>query len=481
MAGWTHSEVSSRRARIRKDGLSYWVEAVPVVEGLDLADDVFELGPGSGLSKPPFEWALLSRTAALREKDAKGVASRLTGVIGVADSYPVAVDGGQLSQVTMPHGASRLPLAVKAAFPVGPLLFASPRWPLERDERSEFEPCQAGGGAALLAGEVQHGGPVCRPVLRLPKPTAVYAGRLWGGAEMVRRSFIVAVFLVACAPERQAFAWGAEGHRIVALIAQGYLQTGVRDRIAKILADDTDNTVTAHDMAEESVWADRIREENVDGAKRGTSQWHYVDIEIAHPDVDAACFGHPMLPAGQLAYPGVPKDCVLDKLGQFQKELGRMKTPDAERLVALKFVLHFAGDLHQPLHAADDDDRGGNAKKVKTVEGRSENLHAFWDVAVVQRLGRDPAAVANDLAGKITMDERSAWARGTPTEWAMETFGVGKSDAYGRLPPAGADGIYQLTDAYETMAARDAARQLSKAGVRLAELLNSALGTTSAE
>jgi hypothetical protein len=246
-----------------------------------------------------------------------------------------------------------------------------------------------------------------------------------------------------------------------------------------MMADDARNTLTAHDMVEASIWADRIREENVDGAKHGTSQWHFVDIEITHPDEDAACYGHPALPPGQPAYPGIPKDCVFDKLVQFQDELASRDTPSAERIIALKFVLHFVGDLHQPLHATDDMDRGGNEKKVDTVEGHSGNLHAFWDTTVVERLGRDANVVATDLAAKITPDDRTRWAHGTPVEWARESFEVGKTDAYGQLPPASPDGVYGLTDAYEANATKDAALQLSKAGVRLAAMLNAALSTSS--
>lgn len=294
----------------------------------------------------------------------------------------------------------------------------------------------------------------------------------------LRHGLIVAALLLACTHAGPALAWGAEGHRVVALIAQTYLQPAVRALIAKMLADDARNTLTAHDIVEASIWADRIREENADGAKHGTSQWHFVDIEITHPDEDTACFGHPALPPGQPAYPGIPKDCVIDKLVQFQDELASRDTSSAERIKALKFVLHLVGDLHQPLHAADDMDRGGNAKKVDTVEGRSENLHSFWDTTVVERLGQDTNVVATDLAAKITPDERTRWARGTPAEWARESFELGKADAYGQLPPPSPDGDYRLTDAYEATATNDAALQISKAGVRLAAVLNASLETS---
>ena len=100
----------------------------------------------------------------------------------------------------------------------------------------------------------------------------------------------------------------------------------------------------------------------------GTRQWHFVDIEVVAPNLDAACFGHLPLPAGVLASEGSPQACVVDKFEQFAGELGDPTTGAPERLLALKFLLHLVGDVHQPLHAADDHDAGGN-RKLAAAEG----------------------------------------------------------------------------------------------------------------
>jgi hypothetical protein len=293
---------------------------------------------------------------------------------------------------------------------------------------------------------------------------------------MVRLAAGVVLFSFAIAAHPQsAGAWGAEGHRVIALVAQAYLSPDVSARVTSMLEGDTGNTLTPHDIADEATWADRFREANVDGAKKGTGSWHFIDIEIARPDQNSACFGHPEIPAGVAAYPGVARDCIVDKIVEFRDELASKNTSAGERLVALKFLLHFVGDLHQPLHAADDNDRGGNGKRITSSGMETGNLHAYWDVAAVRSLGDDPVVVARTLVAGIMPEERMQWSAGTPSDWAMEAFEIGKADAYGKLPSPGPDRIYRLSAFYDTIAERDTAEQLSKAGVRLASLLNAAM------
>jgi len=96
----------------------------------------------------------------------------------------------------------------------------------------------------------------------------------------------------------------------------------------------------------------------------------------------------------------------VDKVDQFAAELANPAIADSERLLALKFLLHFVGDLHQPLHAADDHDAGGT-KELVTAEGlHSGNLHRYWDIEFVERLGTDPRQVAAGLIGQISDAQR---------------------------------------------------------------------------
>jgi hypothetical protein len=277
------------------------------------------------------------------------------------------------------------------------------------------------------------------------------------------------------AQPRTALAWGDDGHRVVALIAQSFLQADVRKRVNALLAADTDD-LTAHDIASAATWADKFRDANFEGSRLKTRQWHFADIEITAPDLDKACFNHPALPTGSVASNGPAADCVVDKIDQFAAELANPATDHDEQVVALKFLLHFVGDLHQPLHSSDDNDRGGNDKKVSANGFKAGNLHHYWDTEFVDRLETDPKSIASDLIGHISTAQEKEWQAGRPSDWAKESLQVAKADTYGLLPEPSSRGSYRLSDEYVTTATDDVARQLSRAGVRLAFVLNKALG-----
>jgi hypothetical protein len=199
--------------------------------------------------------------------------------------------------------------------------------------------------------------------------------------KMSRYSTMVALAVAISLPA-PCLAWGAEGHAVVAAIARSRLTPATRAKVDAILAQDTD-TLTAPDMLARSTWADAWR----GAGHRETAEWHFVDVELDHPDLDAACYGHPA--SAVPASAGPAKDCIIDKVAEFATELGAANTTPAERVLALKYVLHFVGDMHQPLHAADNHDRGGNCVRVALGGQRTVNLHSYWDTVVVGELGED--------------------------------------------------------------------------------------------
>ncbi len=276
---------------------------------------------------------------------------------------------------------------------------------------------------------------------------------------------------VVFAPMNSARAWGDEGHKTIALIAEHYLTPAAKAQVDALLAADTLNTLTEHDIASEATWPDKYREH---GGAAKTSLWHYADIEVSTGDVAAACFEFPKLSEGQLASDGPAKDCVIDKINEFEAELANPATPPAEKVLALKYLLHFVGDVHQPLHSADENDRGGNDKLISGKFSQSKKLHAFWDTNVVQAMGPDAATISTTLINQITPAQITAWAAGSPKDWALEAFKLAKDDVYEQLPAAGSDGKYDLSESYLDMAEPIAATQLSRAGVGLAYLLNRA-------
>jgi hypothetical protein len=301
-------------------------------------------------------------------------------------------------------------------------------------------------------------------------------------AAVNRSSKIVRALTVACIASGSlasvpACAWGDEGHEVIGLIAEAYLEPAVRARVQALLADD-DTQLTAKDIAHEATWADKYRDSDRNSTKvryNQTRNWHFVDLELDGVDVNGACFGRPALPAGTDASAGPAKDCVIDKIDEFTAELERPATGARERRLALEFLLHLIGDLHQPLHAGDDHDRGGNGKIVTAPEIAPGSLHHYWDTEFVARLGANETEIAQRLIAKITASERAKWSSGTPADWAMESFSVARSHAYGLLPAASTASHYELSSAYVSDATTVTAEQLSKAGVRLAHVLNQAL------
>ena len=275
-----------------------------------------------------------------------------------------------------------------------------------------------------------------------------------------------------------ARAWGDEGHKIVALIAYNHLTKSVKAKVDQMLRDDSD-TLTKPDIASRATWADKYRDSDRNSTKKRytlTREWHFVDIELDHPDLAAACFGHPpsMTPASQ----GPAKACIADRIDAFAAELHQLGPGTPEQSIAFKFVLHLVGDIHQPLHAADHNDEGGNTVFVlfgKHVVG--QKLHSFWDREVVVQLGKDPTQVAAMLEKRLG-PKCGGWMKGTPAEWAQESFEVAKSVAYQLGEPTvdkHIQPVYTLSSEYQSRAASAAAEQLEKAGCRLAMVLNRSL------
>jgi hypothetical protein len=280
-----------------------------------------------------------------------------------------------------------------------------------------------------------------------------------------------------------ALAWGDEGHEIVATIAYTRLTPAVKKKVDALLAGDKD-TLTAKDFVSRATWADKYRDSDRNTTKvryNATEQWHFTDIELHTPDLDTACFNHPPLSSGTSASAGPAKDCAVDKINEFTAELGKPSTTQAERIFALKFLMHFVGDLHQPLHSADNHDRGGNEVNVAygTPVVKSE-LHAYWDTRPVQRLGKTPQTVGAALNKQITAAQAAEWAKGTPADWAKEAFDQAKSVSYNFTGEKSVTddhgGTAERLDAvYDKRALPVVREQLSKGGVRLAALLNEAL------
>jgi hypothetical protein len=242
------------------------------------------------------------------------------------------------------------------------------------------------------------------------------------------------------------FAWGAEGHEIVAGVARSALSPAARNDVGGLLGGES---MLIHD----SNWADEVRDQRPD-----SRLWHFVDIPLEASGYDARrdCAGG---------------DCVVAQITRDVRIVANRRLPAALRAEALRFLIHFVADVHQPLHAEDNDDHGGNGVRVY-LRGQRTNLHHIWDVSVVEALGFDANAVSSDIVLGISSSQRKSWQAGTPESWANEAHAIAREEIYNfvdgrrtlRLPPAYLDREKGVTRA-----------QLAKAGLRLAWLLNGAL------
>ena len=141
-----------------------------------------------------------------------------------------------------------------------------------------------------------------------------------------------------------------------------------------------------------------------------------------------------------------------------------------QRLEALKYLVHFIGDVHQPLHASNNNDRGGNEVPV-TFMRRQTNLHIVWDTGILEPAVKgDERGYAMQLTRSITQAELTQWSQGDPISWANGSHDMAASVVYKELQHAGA-----LPDSYEAQALPIVNGQLQRAGVRLARILNDCL------
>ena len=193
----------------------------------------------------------------------------------------------------------------------------------------------------------------------------------------MNRSTVFFALALFAAPS-PCLAWGAEGHRIVAAIAADELTPAARQEVEELLGGDASVA-----MVQASTWADEIRPKRPD-----TAPWHFVDIPIQSNGYDPGrdC------PAD---------DCVVGQIDRDARIVADRQLAAPIRAEALRFLIHFVGDLHQPLHAADNDDRGGNRLRVVLRQHRT-NMHAVWDVDVVRALGRGPEEISVRLEKEIT-------------------------------------------------------------------------------
>lgn len=304
-----------------------------------------------------------------------------------------------------------------------------------------------------------------------------------------RTAAIVASGFLALLLPRAGLAWGPEGHRVIATIADQLLRRSDPALQAKIVAlfkTDKDNHLTKTDIADEATWPDALREKSEE-ARDAMALWHATRLKPDKPDMASACFGNTPLPAGYPASHGPRENCSVDKVLQFEAELRSPQTSSFERVAAVRFLLNLVGDLHDPLDAIDYGDQGGFCVALQVGSKPPVRLSTYWQEALVgEAAGHNATQGAARLLASIGTAELGDWPRGQPAAWAQETYEVARSITYSFAAgqPVGKEtfpsakggpcptvNVYRVGPDYETKALAAVKTQLAKAGVRLAATL----------
>ncbi len=258
-------------------------------------------------------------------------------------------------------------------------------------------------------------------------------------------------------------AWGIQGHRLVALIATEQLSPSAKLNVEWLLPDSS--------LADVAVWADQYVPDNSQ-----TGPWHYVNIpaDATGYDRERDCPRQPGALAGSRTDRW--RDCAVDRILYHQARLADTSLDRADRATALKFLVHFIGDLHQPLHALDVA-RGGNDIPVVAFGSatcrRSDgtpascNLHGIWDTTLIAHRQLSDRQYLDEISEQIMSGRRNASTAGSPAEWAMESHGLAKRAL---LPRQGV-----VDDAYYRANISVIDERLVLAGLRLAAALNQSL------
>lgn len=239
-------------------------------------------------------------------------------------------------------------------------------------------------------------------------------------------------------------------HEVIAVIAEQNLTPEARGEIRRLLGPGTT-------LASVAAWADRIRPQRPE-----TAPWHYINypLDRDEPDFDVM---------------ETERGNVVWATAHFAGVLADPKTGMEERREALKFLVHFIGDLHQPLHVGAEEDRGGNLVPV-LWRGRPTNLHAVWDGRIFSGRPDETHLWGRRLQRGLTEEEKAEIASGTPYDWMVESGLIARRYAYSHLPepPPGEEEDFrpELSGEYAEMMQPHFKDQLLRAGLRLGRLLN---------
>ncbi len=280
----------------------------------------------------------------------------------------------------------------------------------------------------------------------------------------MKKLILAGAVIAATIATHSLSAWGGQGHRIVGLIAA--------ERLTPIAKQNVTWLLDGQSLADVASWADSITTD-----QQQTSSWHYLNIP---PDAAAYarerdCPRQPGVAAGSRADRW--RDCVVDRIDYWEQRLADAKLDRADRATALKFVVHFIGDLHQPFHALGVG-RGGNDVHVRVfgeancgddVRTSPCNLHSVWDSRLIAHRKTNDGEYLAQLHRLIVDKRMGAQPPGTPDQWAEQSWRLARE----ALVQPGTN----IDEGYYRRHIGVIDQRLALAGVRLAAVINRALTT----
>lgn len=244
----------------------------------------------------------------------------------------------------------------------------------------------------------------------------------------------VALFLVS---------WGSIGHRTVGQIAENHLSPKAKEAIKELIGKES--------LADVANWADEIRSQP---NFKNTAPWHYVNLP-----------GGLNFEQFATAIKTMPPDNGYKAMLECERELLDPRKTKSQKAMALKYFVHFVGDLHQPMHVSHAEDKGGNAIPVNFLNSSSDNLHSLWDSGLIehQNLSYKQMAINYDTA---TPEQIAKWQSDDPLIWLWESYQV-SSILYTEVAENNKLGEDYYNDHIPVIQ-----KQIEKAGIRLAGELN---------
>jgi hypothetical protein len=263
---------------------------------------------------------------------------------------------------------------------------------------------------------------------------------------VTKQAICVSILMVSAVPG-PAFAWGPQAHRVIARVAEERLTPAARAAVRDLLHEgDT--------LADIANWADNEGHDAVPGS----APWHYVNVPITASRYSARYCAR--------------GGCVVDQIKHFRAVLADRSASKRDRARALLFLVHFVGDIHQPLHVGDNNDRGGNLTQIQFL-GRGTNLHRVWDSDLIHHVGGNDGAWIRRVERAITPEAITEWSSETVENWADESLRVAQRAYRDPARPAGPmlSGT-RLGENYAREMEPFLVKQMARAGVRLANELN---------